>query len=208
MTGRRIIWIIGGYIGIMFLALVLFYLLPIGNDSKDKMSEEEISQYFNEDFGLYDALKAGKLDSRYDKYRKEMKSYPFYEDQLKIISNGRNFGTNIYVEVKETNNHTVDVIQYQQKMIINSIDVDVSEKFDSLKVVLEGKQLGLLSPEQKKITFAIFDKDFTVTQFTGEKLFDKGFDVIGGNDFIYLRIPPNVQLIYDKDNVNLQFVNK
>lgn len=206
MTGRRIIWIIGGYMGIMFFALVLFYLLPIGNESKDKLSEDEINQYLNEGFGLYDALKAGKWDLRYDKYRTEMNSFPFHEDQLKIISNGRIFNTDIFVEVKETNNHTVDVIQYQQKMIINSMDA--SDKLDSLKVVLEGKQLGVLSPEQKKITFAIFDKDFTVTQFTGEKLFDKGFDVIGGNDFIYLRIPPNVQLIYDKDNVNLQFVNK
>jgi len=205
MTGKRIIWLTIGYMGVFSLALVLFYLLPLDNVKVDKMSEKEINEFFIEMNEFYNTLMEGKLDPKYDQYKKRENTYPFYEDHLKIITEKDLYDLDIFVEMKNTKDSAIDIIQYQQKTIINGMDL--SDRFAPRNVVIDGNQLKFVSSEKKKIIFTMFDKDFTVTQFSKEKSYDRGITTTGGQEIIYLRIPASVRLIYDKDFANIHFVN-
>lgn len=206
MTGRRTLLITGGYIAIMFFTLVVFYLLPIGNLYKYEMNQNEIINSQKEAAGLHSALYAGKLDSIYDKYKIGTVQYPFHDNKLEILFEGEPENVNIFIEKKLSNDHTIDIVQYQTKTIFDR--VDYSEKVGSLKTALEGNKLRAFIPQQKDINIVKFQKEFTIVQFTDGKWFGERIGLNRGQHFIYLRIPPNVQLIYDEYKANVVYVNR
>ena len=209
MTGKKIYWLTGAYILILLGALVLFFLAPNGKSTFQEMSQEEINkadQVFNEIFNTETPDKE-KLDNLEGVYKKGELIFQYSENELEIAPIKKGMGIyNIFVERKETNDNTIQVLFYTTQTIINKYDV--TEAMNPPRIYFTGKRLNIIAPEKTEIHVAMFNKEFTMVQFSDEKWFyyPHQRDIMG-NDLIYIQIPKNVQILNDEQmGININYV--
>jgi|GEM_PF-7128061 len=195
----KIKWALVIYGAILLLALLFSYLIPAGDSSVyPAVSETERNE----------AEKAGELlvKAAYDRknIRKEniedveindQSTIPFEGEQLEISVEETYGPLTVLVERKLENDQKIEYIEYHTKTIIENLDL--TDEIDPLSVSIEGELLRVMNGGFKDIRIGMFDKEFTISQFTsdnGVELFDDSHHV-WGEHVLFLRIPKGVEVI-------------
>lgn len=209
LDGKRIKGVFGGYTAILFIALIVFYMLPSENFIyKEKDSQKNIDNENQVVQDFYDALQKGKVDKVKGVYKNGQWNFNLSENKLTIAtSGGEPFALSIYVQRKDTNDNKIEAVHYSTATLLEG--VNISDKIIAPEVELKGNQLNVMMPKQQDIQFVKFIEEFTVRQFSkGKKVEDIDYNttrMILGTRVLYLRIPKDVQLTFDSNKVNVQY---
>ncbi|WP_078435613.1 hypothetical protein [Metabacillus halosaccharovorans] len=198
-------WILVVYGAVLLLALISSYFMPVGESLVYKnVSETERDE----------AERAGAalVKAAYDRENirentiegveiNHQSTIPFEGNQLEL-SVEETFGPlTILVERKEESDDEIEFIEYHTKTIIENLDL--TDEFDPLSVSIEEDLLRVMNGGGKDIKIGMFDKEFTISQFTsdqGLELFSDSHHV-WGEHVLFLRIPKNVKIIDEFDYV-------
>lgn len=203
LYSNRIRWIFGGYILLLLICGIVVTVTP--EKSTPNLKIANIKELENESIALNNAAAAGKIEIIDSKYidKKWDLDYPDYKLNV-VVENGEFLSTQIFVERKDTNDHKVEAVTYKTRSSVN--DMDITMLTNPLRLKLAGKTLSLMNPKKAKLEFSMFNKVFTVNQFTGEdSVFEHHSSFSKGQSILYMRIPKDLELI-DKSELNIQFV--
>lgn len=182
-------------------------MLPSGDSTFREMRQKDINKAADHVDPLLNALSKDKLNQMEGVYIKGKWNFTYNKNKLEIASSdSQNSGVWIFVERKDTNDNKVEAVYYTTKTIIDRIDL--TDKINSPKLALEGDRLNIIKAEPYEIKLIKYQKEFTVTQFSLEKDMEsqeKPSNVMGSR-IIYLKIPKDIQLIFDSNKVNIQYV--
>ena len=202
LLGRRLRWMLGGYVAILLICTGVSPLLPdeivtykiISNSHDlDKESTE-----------LYEAAIEGNTAKIDDKFINKTWSLRFEEQELNIATeNDELINSAVIVERKPTNDGKIEALHYKTRSGVNNMEI--TELENPLRIELNENTLTIMNPEKVKLKFSQFQQAFTVNQFTGEKPFRHSTRFYGGTSILYLKIPKDLKLI-DNSNINYQFV--
>ena len=207
LNGKRIKVVFVGYLAILLIALVVFYMLPGGDFTYKELSQNDINKADQAEH-LRNALSKGKLNQMEGVYIKGKWNFIYEKEKLEIdSSDSKNGSWMVFVERKDTNDNKIEAVHYTTKTIINNIDL--TDKINYPKVALEGKRLNFIRPEPCEVKLIKYQKEFTVTQFSKENGIENegSFSGLLGSDVFYLQIPKDVQLTFDSNKVNVQYVD-
>ncbi|WP_216772142.1 hypothetical protein, partial [Metabacillus halosaccharovorans] len=126
---------------------------------------------------------------------------PYGGNQLELSVEETYGPLTILVERKEESDDEIEFIEYHTKTIIENLDL--TDEFDPLSVSIEEDLLRVMNGGGKDIKIGMFDKEFTISQFTsdqGLELFSDSHHV-WGEHVLFLRIPKDVEIIDDFDYV-------
>lgn len=194
-TARTSKLIIVSYIVLLSVGVLIAYLLPNRNVANEPDIDVEQVKYLEGDF--HNIANNGELASTAGINETDKWSFAYDKAQLTVFENGGNW---ILYEKKAENGGQIDVVRYTTKHVINGFDY--TDEIEPPRVELAGKQLSISEAPQVNISVAIFYKEFTVTQFTGESMFD-GRNQISGKDALVIRVPANVEIVTNqKDSVH------
>lgn len=124
----------------------------------------------------------------------------FKSQTLTITSNLENWSY-LYVERKEGNDGTIEVITFQQPFLVNG--ADFSELWEPPEIQLQDNRL-LISSNQQSLDISIMHSPFPVRQLTNVSMLQHTSS--GGEQLIYLKIPRDLELKAD-ESLYLQYVN-
>jgi hypothetical protein len=200
--GKRIHWILGGYVTILLICFILDTLNP----SKEMADLKRLhgKDLMKENTQLYNAAVEGKIDKVGDKYIDKKWNFNFNGEKLNLVAeNGGSFDTQIVVERKKTNDGKIDAAYYKARSSIN--DMEITNMTYPIGVKLMGDTLMLANQKEVKIKFSQFENVFSIKQFSGENWFSHHSDFTEGQSVLYLRIPKNLELI-NQSEINLEIL--
>lgn len=126
-------------------------------------------------------------------------------DSLRITGRHPYRGLSVLVERKDENDGIIEATHYFTRTILGMIDV--STQVRPVEVTLTENTLMITEPEQYRIEVIRFWQDSMAAQILGDAARRQlRFNVIGGEQLLYLRIPQGVQI--EESKYHLQFVNR
>jgi hypothetical protein len=195
-------WIVSFYGIILLVSIVLFYSLPSEKSSNLIVSKkEELANAQRATDQLTLAASEGKqIDKENIEGVKVKKKWdiPFEGNKLEITGIGEQYYSGFaLVKRKDVNDHNVEVAQYYTRTIMHNIDFTSEVKPYSLELV--GDTLTISDPNQIDIQVGKMDKEFTITQFNGERRkdpFDPFADEndVWGENVIYIQVPKDIEV--------------
>ena len=148
-------------------------------------------------WNFYDWAQKGNPDEYEGDINKAKEwEFEFTENELEIAGIYDDYDLRIIVERKDTEDGTVEVINYETKTILNRIDV--TEKIKKPEVDLVGNKLLFSNLGLNKIEMIKFNEEFILAQLGAEKIGQdrRDFrDTVIGWQVIYIRIPKDVEVI-------------
>lgn len=205
INSQRIKWILGGYVAILIASVFITYFLPIEEytgavDTDREISIDEVDELINQ---FYSARNQQDFENIEGIFVADEWSFAFDGKSLNLKKVDYAYsGMFLYVEEKANEDGKVEVIRYSTPHIVQRWDV--THLGGSPHLDLQGNSLLIYPPERTRIELATFHKEFTITQFTGEKMFMDGFGSIGVSMF-YLKVPANVQIKHD-ETISIHYV--
>ena len=195
--------IFAGYISLLVICTIVV-MFNTGKDSDD-FKKAPIANIEKEGNALLGAAAAGKFSTIESKLIEKKWNFAYHESKLNLITEtDQYFGTQIYVERKNTNDDKIEAVVYRTRSSMN--DMDISKLINPIRLKLAGNLLTLQNPKQAKLKFSMFNNVFAVTQFTDEaSLFQHHSSFYDGQSILYMRIPKDLELI-DKSHLSIQFV--
>ncbi|MEH7308430.1 hypothetical protein [Neobacillus drentensis] len=203
MSSQWVRRIFGAYISLLLICALVATFIN-GKDNND-LKKAEVDSLEKEGIALVDAAAAGKLDTIDSSFIEKKWDLDYRDQKLNVTTETAEFfGTQIFVERKNTNDHKIDAIAYRTRSSVN--DMDISKLINPIRLKLAGNILILQNPKKAKLEFSMFNNVFSVNQFTGEpSLFEHQSSFYDGQSILYMRIPKDLELIY-KSDLNIQYV--
>ncbi|WNF36163.1 hypothetical protein RJD24_17185 [Bacillaceae bacterium IKA-2] len=198
-TARTSKLIIVSYVVLLSVGVLIAYLLPNPNLANEPDIDVGELQYVDDNF--YNIADSGKLAETAGIYETDKWSFGYDEEQLTVLENGGNW---IIYEKKSGSDRKIDVIRYSTKYIVNS-GLDFTDEIEPPTVELSDNQLTITEPPLVNIRVAQFHKEFTITQFTGESMFNDRNPVMG-RDVIVIRVPVNVEIVTNQQD-GVHYIN-
>lgn len=198
-TGRVSKLIIVSYIVLLTVGVLIAYLLPNPNVANEPDIDVEQVEYLKENF--HNIANKGELADTMGIYEAEKWSFVYDKAQLTVFENGGNW---ILYEKKAENDGQIDVVRYTTKHVINGFDY--TDKIEAPTVELVGNQLTISEAPRVNIRVANFHKEFTITQFTGESMFN-GRNPISGRDALVIRVPANIEIVTNQQD-SVHYINE
>ena len=198
MTVKITHWLLLIYVGVLLLALAVSPFItgePLGRKSMDQAEQE---QEMND---LYENINNGDI-ANIDHYLMKKSSFDHYqEEQLTILSNSE-YGPQIFVERKDSNDAKIEAFIYVNGLIIDGYDF--SDLLKPYQLELTDNTLTII-PTKQDIDISIESPGFPIRQFNGESSF-LNHTFSSGEPVVYLRIPVDLELITN-DQVYLEYIN-
>jgi hypothetical protein len=198
-------WILAGYFAVLLCSPVVLWLLPPDRlshpvDAAALRKAEAVAR------DLFPAAMAGRPQS-VDGVRKLGEwQFSLAGDSLRITGSRSYPSLNVLVERKDENDGIIEATHYFSGTILGMIDV--SAQVRPVEVALTENTLMITEPEQYKIELIRFWQDSMAAQILGDSAARRQlrFNIIGGNQLLYLRVPQGVQI--EESKYHLQFVNR
>jgi hypothetical protein len=199
-----ITWIIGIYVTLLVASVILFYSLPKEKFADVRtVSQEKIWAAERGYISFYDSAQKGAIHELEGVTRNGEWEFSYTDEKLQLIKGDTVTSIEVFAERKDTNDNKIEVSSYATDLMIEGVVIK-----DSLKppgVELSGNNLRIIQPKITELKYAMFDKEFTISQFTSEpnKSVRYGGNAVMGNQILYLRIPKDLEVLGD-----IQFVNE
>lgn len=196
-------WMLIVYIGVLILATMIVPFLSQDHTAVEKMEQEKSDVGgFDSYTELHSKLSNGEITEIDPIYlQNEMSFEDYQKDSMKIVS-GVDYGPQIFVERKETNDSQIEVAIYSTGLVVNG------NNFSNL---LKPLQLDLtedvltITPVHQTIDIAISSNFYPVRQFTNESMFENHY-YSSLDSFVYLRVPADLEL--ERDELYFEYIFK
>lgn len=196
-------WLLMIYLGVLVLATIA---LPFFE--KDHVVVEKIEQKKTE-FGesdsysdLYSKLSNGEVTEIAPNYLQNELSFEDYQQESIRIESRADYGPQVFVERKETNDSKIEVAIYSTGLVVSGYDF--SSMLKPLQLELTEDVLTI-TPVQQDINLAIASNNYSIRQFTGESMFENTY-FSSVDSFVYLRVPADLNLVGDE--LNIEYIVK
>ncbi|MBY7142134.1 hypothetical protein KFZ56_03315 [Virgibacillus sp. NKC19-3] len=198
--GKGVFWGLCIYVITLLMAMLVFFFLPIENDTAEDESGEAVDSPI-----LYQAVQNGNMDEIDEDYVRGAWNYTFEEDTLDIEAPGNDVNPiNIFVEQIDDLTHEVEVVSYQTPTFMNG--VNVTNDIPTPEAALVADVLTVRKPEPQDVHFSVFKSEFPIRQFSGDSLFGQRTNHIS-NELIYIRVPERVDVTIDR-NMGIEMVGE
>ncbi|MDL4842780.1 hypothetical protein [Aquibacillus rhizosphaerae] len=189
-----------GYILVLLIATILFYVLPDDeflSVPKNPLGWSELEQIQN---NIYQADDQEAIDQMEELDVVNEWSIPFQKDELIISSTNNGEYIFILAEVKSEMDNTIEVVHYATNSMLLKRNDQIA--YD---VELENNTLNIMSPNPVNLKLQHFDAEFTTTQFSKTAQFKTEYFSFGirGPELLYIKVPNNVKITGD-----VEFVEK
>lgn len=193
---RMYTWIICSYVGLTFLAVVVYLFLPRSGNELITKTEYEVYKKENETFeSAFSKAEGSKLDQKFllENWMQEIDG-----DTLEVVLNGLS-RPKLNIEWTDSKEQTVEVEVYQTNVAIYGINL--KEETPLTTIDWEGNQLVIKEPAKQELKFSQFTDGLVWLSFMEDSP-EKEYTLGGGSMYIYLKVPKHINVI-DKDG--LQF---
>ncbi|MFA9556896.1 hypothetical protein ACERII_06315 [Evansella sp. AB-rgal1] len=186
------------YISILILSTGLFYILQtqLSTVSSEDNTEiiSELNNYVNEFYNIQDPK---ELDESDKVVKLGEWSFPYSDEELEIFTSSYHL---VRVQQKETSDETIDVSFYTTRAFQSGIEY--TELLQPPTVRQANNSLLITDPDRVEISFAKFDREFTINQFTGGSMMDDNHETSTthfGDTILFVKVPSNVNVSYSED---------
>ncbi len=193
-----------GYGLVLVAAVFIFEALPISDKEPDfnRSSDEELNQEMDR---LFDALFDGRTNEVDSRYVQSEWQWKYSEKELNIEDQDW-FDGSVIVERKTENDGMIEGTYYSKSVVGG---IDITNEHQPLNVTLEKDTMHVKGKwEEKDLKFTIYEKEFVITQFSGER---KGMTDYGGFmeiDYLYLKIPKDLKLKPTNEDLYIHYVGE
>ncbi|VEF49827.1 Uncharacterised protein [Bacillus freudenreichii] len=193
-----------GYGIVLIASVFVFEVLPINKDEPDFSSSSD-SQMEKEMNRVNDALFNGRteeVDSRY-----VLKEWQWnYNGKELLLKNQDWLNGTVIVERKAENDGIVEGAFYANSVVGG---IDLTNEYQSWDVKLEKDILHLKGKwEEKNLKFTVFEKEFVIIQFTGERKGGMGFGGFMEINYLYLKVPKDLKLVPENEDIYIHYVGE
>ena len=196
-------WLLAGYFAVLLCSPLVLWLLP---PERLHRPVEAAALHKAEAAArdLFPAAMAGRPQSVDGVKILGEWQFSLAGDSLRITGSHPDRGLSVLVERKDENDGIIEVTHYFTKTILGTIDVSAQVRL--VEVTLTENTLKITEPEQYEIEVIRFWQDSMAAQILGDAARRQlRFNIIGGNQLLYLRVPQGVQI--EESKYHLQFVN-
>ena len=203
MKNMNIIFVV--YISILVVSTMIYFIIP-----KPEVQTEEL-QYegqFDEQFEkTYADIESGKIDQLEDNVIDEQ-SFEYNGKELILeVPPGMEEWYVVFVEIKDEHDGIVNFTQLHTGAYVN--DIDVSEYLNPAEYDFKDGQLIFNDSEPIYIKKTSFNKEYPITQFSGNDDNPFGYSSSSsiGSIVMYLQVPKGV-VVKNETGFDLQYVEK
>ncbi|GAE24968.1 hypothetical protein JCM9140_935 [Halalkalibacter wakoensis JCM 9140] len=196
---------IGGYTGLLVIALVVSMFLPIETAKQHSISQMDLDQRYQQ---FYDAANEGRIDEVDSIYVANTWEFEVEDRIIEVISNNNEYvGVSVFAQRKETNDGIVELAYYTTRPMVEGYDL--SHLIKPTQVGFENNTIKLSQPEDVHVNFTKFTNEFTISQFTGEpSLMDPDYSTVQiGPSLLFIKIPKDTELV-DLSDIYINFVDE
>ncbi|MBT9173585.1 MAG: hypothetical protein DDT21_01986 [Syntrophomonadaceae bacterium] len=196
-------WLLAGYFAVLLCSPLVLWLLP-PDVLSSPVEGAALRKAEAAARDLFPAAMAGRPQSVDDVGILGEWQFSLDGDSLRIAGRHPYRGLSVLVERKDENDGIIEATHYFTRTILGMIDV--SAQVRPVEVTLTENTLMITEPEQYRIEVIRFWQDSMAAQILGDAARRQlRFNVIGGNQLLYLRVPQGVQI--EESKYHLQFVN-
>ncbi len=197
LNGKVIGFLFAGYGALLVLSVIFSYTLPSEASETNTNHAQEIAEAF------YANLHNGNLAEVEGVMITDEWNFPFEETALELQISQNDYYANVWVLVEEDDALTneIRVSRYITPHVVS--EIDYTHLIVAPSVELVNGTLTITPPEKNNLKLAQFHKEFTITQFTGEKMFPEHSNTWSAN-LLYLQVPAEVEISSD-EYINLQY---
>ncbi|MFC0472549.1 hypothetical protein ACFFHM_19200 [Halalkalibacter kiskunsagensis] len=191
-NGNGTKWLLVGYLIVLIASFFIYQTIAI-----DKVANEPnlTHEEFDELYATFqEAARNGTLDSLEESFVVEDWRIEYEEPTIHLNTrNNNHMGVSMFAERKETNDGEIEVYYYTSQSSVEGIDI--TEEISRINLEVEGETMMFMRPTPVDLRFAKFTKEFTITQFTGERqTFDQHFTAMAP-EILYLKIPKDLEIV-------------
>ncbi|WP_144461646.1 hypothetical protein [Siminovitchia fortis] len=193
-----------GYGILLAASIFVFEALPVNKKEPDfnASSDDQLDKEMNR---LDEAIFDGRTDDIDSSLILNEWKWRYNGKEL-FLQDQDWFDGTVVVERKADNDGIIEGTYYASSVIGG---VDLTDEYRSRQVELEDDTLHLKGKwEEKKLKFAVFEKEFVITQFTGER---KGAHDFGGFreiSYLYLKVPKDLKLTPQNEDLYIHYVGE
>lgn len=196
-------WLLMIYIGVLILATIIVMIMAKDQAVINKIEQNKLeAEMFDSYNVLHQKLSNGEvadIDSIY--LQNEFSFNDYQNESMKIISRAE-YGPQVFVERKETNDSKIEATIYSTGLVVNGNNF--SHLLKPLQLDLTEEVLTI-TPVHQNINLAISSNNYPVRQFTGESMFENHY-FSSVDSFVYLRVPKDLKL--ERDELYFEYIFK
>ncbi|MGD7045060.1 hypothetical protein [Jeotgalibacillus proteolyticus] len=195
---KKMFIVLAGYVGILLLSMVLYYLLPElkMEDTKEALGSRE--EAFEEGAEVYEAAHRGDFEEIPEEYLIVEKTIPFDKNTL-LIQPGMLSETMAVIAIERVEKEgEIQLVHYRSPDRLNGIDI--SHEFEDTEINAVENQLIFTSSSTGEISYTQFSKPMILSQFNPSGRSGMGFDYQAGTEAILLKVPENIEILKEDDD--------
>ncbi|MCT8137219.1 hypothetical protein H1D32_05365 [Anaerobacillus sp. CMMVII] len=198
LNGNVIMWLLAGYGSILFISVVFTYTIPFETSQMTSKEAQQITEKF------YQAVNNGNFAEIEGVKSIDEWSFSYEHKELNIEALLTDYYYSspwVVVEEDSSLNNEIKITRYITPHIIEKLDY--TNRIPAPTIGLQQNTLTIKLPLETQVRIAKFHKEFTITQFTQEKMIpnhDSGWSA----NMLFLQVPEGVKVRAYED-VNLQF---
>ncbi|RXI98684.1 hypothetical protein DS745_20445 [Anaerobacillus alkaliphilus] len=197
LNGKVIWFLLAGYGAILVISVIFSYTIPREASGTNSKKAQQIAEafYANLNYGNLAEIEGVKVTDEWE--------FPFEGTvlDLRTVINENHAYVWVLVEKDEALTNEIRVSRYITPHVIS--DIEYTDLVVAPGLEINNETLSIIPPGRTNLKLSQFHKEFTITQFTGEKMFP-GHDSTMSANLLYLRIPAQVKITTD-EYVNLQY---
>ncbi|MFJ5623729.1 hypothetical protein ACIQD3_13580 [Peribacillus loiseleuriae] len=195
VSKRYLKWLIRVYVSVLVLSIIWYSLLSVSNRIEDVPSTSG---------NFYDIAVNQSVDEIDPAFIGKQWSMDYGENMLNIGTVDHEYlETPIIVYRSDRNNRKISATYYKKLVVSEN---DYSKEVKSIDLTLNQDKLLLYQPAQPDFKIVLFKKEFTIRQFTEEKLFEKREEDVSAQSLLYISIPKDLTLIAE-DGLNIHYLD-
>ena len=204
-SSNRRFFLLYVYVGVLIVAFVVSLFLP--SEREGQFTEINSREYEQVDGKLYNDIYAGRISSVDKKLIEEVREIKLPGERLVLQNFDQYQPLSIVVERTEESGNSVEMTIIKHRVIANR--VDLTDMFDSVNVTVEGEKMKIHQEGQQEVVMGVIEQGFPFYLFNDKSRFYRNNSYTSmGEQIIYLRVPNNIEIVYDENHIYLYEVEK
>lgn len=197
LTKRLAKGIILSYISVLFLAVVVYELMPA--NAEEVISINELKELENENQVFDEAFRKNEVSNFHKDFLVEEWTHELEGDTFHIVSSNSDYvSAKVYVEWTDSKEQLVEGKVYRTNLFIYGMNMN--EKIPFSKVKWEGDQLIIKEPTEQEYKYYRFSNNLAI--LTINDVFPSNETVrVQGETYLYLTVPKHMNVV---DEMGLQ----
>ncbi|RLL41993.1 hypothetical protein D8M04_15505 [Oceanobacillus piezotolerans] len=193
-SGKKVRWFFFGYLSLLVLSAIVYFLLPMEETQVGQMSTHE--EFLEEMDEFYQKLNTGELDEIDPSYVLERWEFAFDGDALSIELGNQEDLNAVPIEVVAVEELQQEVIATYYQNSSHLLGISIAEYLSLPSIDLKHTTLEIIEPAPNELYFSSFKSTFPFRQYSGEKLMPD--DIGYSSEIIIIQVPEGVSIEADE----------